>query len=93
MTEESLDTAYNQALYRFTIRAVDVSTDKAQVETTMRGLADDLLAELRKRANLQLGGIVDRVLPFEVTFSWDNGQQTPTRVLEINIDVLENHSI
>lgn len=52
VTEEALDTANNQALYRFTIRAVDVSTDKAQVETTMRGLADDLLAELRKRANM-----------------------------------------
>jgi len=59
----------------------------------MRGLADDLLAELRKRANAQLGGLVDRVLPFDVNFAWDNGQQTPTRVLEINIDVLENHSI
>lgn len=31
-TEESQDTAYNQTLYNFTLRAVDVSTDKVARE-------------------------------------------------------------
>lgn len=92
-TEENLDTATNQALYRFSIRACDVNKDKAQTETTIRSLVDEILAELRKRANIQFGGAVDRVLPFEVSYGWDNGTQTPIRWAEIQIDVLMHHSI
>lgn len=67
-TEESLDTASNQALYSFIIRAIDVNTDKSAMETRMRKLADDILGELRKRAHITFDGTVDRVLPF--TVSW-----------------------
>lgn len=92
-TEEHLDTATNQTLYRFSIRVCDVNKDKAQTETTIRSLVDEILAELRKRGNLQLGGAVDRVLPFEVTFWWENGTQTPMRYAEIQVEVLMHHSI
>lgn len=68
ITEEVLDTDLNQTLYRFTIRAVNVAKDKADVEATMRKLADDFLAELRKRENQTLDGTVDRFLPY--TLSW-----------------------
>lgn len=50
--EESLDTSTNQILYSFVIRAQDVQKDKATMEATMRRLCDDILAELRKRANI-----------------------------------------
>lgn len=87
-----MDTVYNQALYRFIIRACDVNKDKAQLETTIRSLADEILAELRKRANLTFDGTVDRVLPFTVTFGWDNSQQVPLRYVEIGVDVLMNYT-
>jgi len=51
-TEEHLDTATNKALYRFIIRACDVNKDKATTEETIRSLADEILAELRKRAHI-----------------------------------------
>lgn len=92
-TEEHLDTATNQTLYRFVIRACDVNKDKAQTEVTVRSLVDEILAELRKRAHINFGGTVDRVLPFEVTFGWDNGTQTPMRWAEIAVDVLMHYSI
>lgn len=92
-TEEHLDTATNQALYRFSIRVCDVNKDKAQTEETIRSLVDEIMTELRKRAHIQLWGLVDRVLPFEVSFSWENANQTPMRCADIQIDVLAHHSI
>lgn len=53
-TEEHLDTATNQALYRFSIRVCDVNKDKAQTEETIRSLVDEIMTELRKRAHIQL---------------------------------------
>lgn len=92
-TEESLDTSINQTLYRFTIRAVNVADDKVATEATMRKLADDILAELRKRANQTLGGTVDRFLPFSLTWGWENVVTVPNRYFEIRIEVLKHYSI
>lgn len=93
-TEEHLDTATNQTLYRFVVRACDVNKDKAQTETTVRSLVDEVLAELRKREHINFGGTVDRVLPFEVTFGWsENTSQVPMRWAEIEVNVLTHFSI
>jgi hypothetical protein len=75
------------------LRAVDVGKDKTTTETTVQTLADAILAELRKRANITLGGIADRILPFRVSFKWDNNGQTPFRYCEIEIDILVSHNI
>lgn len=92
-TEQSLDTSLNQTLYRFTIRCVTVAKDKVSAEATMRRLADDVMAELRKGANSQLGGTVDRFLPFTLSWGWENGNTVPNRYFEINIEVLKHYSI
>lgn len=93
-TEEILDTSTNKTLYRFWIRAVNVADDKASTETTMRRLADDILAELRKRAHQNLGGTVDNVLPFTLSWWWENTSWTlPSRYFDIRIDVLKHYSI
>ena len=92
-TEEALDTSTNTTLYRFTIRAVNVAKDKATAEATMRKLADDILAELRKRANQTLGGTVDNILPFSLSWGWENGNTVPNRYFEIRLEILKNYSI
>ena len=92
-TEESLDTELNSTLYRFTIRAVNVAEDKVATETTMRKLADDILAELRKRGNQTLSGTVDRFLPFTLTWGYENGQTVPNRYFEIRLEVLKHYPI
>jgi len=91
--EESLDTAFNQTLYKFVIRAVDVNKDKAVMEATMRKLADDILGELRKGANQTFGGTVDRVLPFTVSWGWENTNQLPSRFFEVSVEVLKDFAI
>lgn len=91
--EKALDTSNNVALYRFTIRAVNVTQDKVAGEATMRRLADDILAELRKRANQTLGGTVDRFLPYTLTWGWEGGNTTGNRFFEISIEVLKDYSI
>lgn len=92
-TEESLDTELNSTLYRFTIRAVNVSEDKVATETTMRKLADDLLAELRKRENQTLGGTVDRFLPFSLNWGYESGSTVPNRYFEIRLEILKHYPI
>lgn len=91
--EESLDTAFNQTLYKFVIRAVDVNKDKAVMEATMRKLADDILGELRKGGNQTFGGTVDRVLPFTVSWGWENTNQMPSRFFEVSVEVLKDFAI
>lgn len=90
--EKELDTASNQALYNYTIRATDVYTDKAATEVTMRQLADDILSELRKRVNQNLGGLADRV-HFNTQFYSDTGNGSPVRYFEISVEVMRNFSI
>lgn len=92
-TEQSLDTSMNQTLYRFTIRCVNVAKDKVSAEATMRRLADDVMAELRKGANSQLGGTVDRFLPFTLSWGWENGNTVPNRYFDISIEVLKHYLI
>lgn len=92
-TEDTLDTELNKTLYRFTIRAVNVSEDKVATETTMRKLADDILAELRKRENQTLGGTVDRFLPYTLTWGYENGNTVPNRYFEIQLEILQHYSI
>ena len=72
---------------------MNVADDKVATEATMRKLADDILAELRKRANQTLGGTVDRFLPFSLTWGWENGSTVPNRYFEIKIEVLKHYSI
>ena len=91
--ETFLDTALNQTSYRFLIRAVDVGSDKAQMESTMRKLADDILGELRKEAHETFGGTVDRVEPFTVSFGWESTNQVPSRFFEIQVEVLKHYPI
>ena len=92
--EDELDTASNQTLYSYTIRAVTVAKDKDSMEDTMRQLADDVLAELRKRANQTLAGTADRFLPFTVSWGWSGeGTALPTRYWEIKMDILKDWSI
>lgn len=38
------------------------------MEARMRALADQVLAELRKKSNAHLGGDVERLAPFSVTW-------------------------
>ena len=90
--EKELDTASNQALYNYTIRATDVGKDKASMDITIRQLADDILSELRKRGRQDLGGIADR-LRFSTQFYWDTANGTPLRYVEISVEVLRNFSI
>lgn len=91
--EEALDTAFNLTTYKFIIRAVDVNKDKTTMEATMRRLADDILAELRKQANQTFGGTVDRVLPFTVAWGWDTANQMPSRFFEVSIEVVKDFAI
>lgn len=91
--EEELDTATNQTLYKFVIRAVDASNSKATMEATMRNLCDEILAELRKGAHQTFGGTVDRVLPFNVSWGWETTNTLPSRFFEIEIEVLKNFDI
>lgn len=90
-TEDNLDTAYNQITYTYIIRICDANKDKSTMETTIRAVADDMLAELRKRSNMLLWGVVDRVLPFEVSFGFTN--DTPMRYVDIQIQLLANKAI
>ena len=91
VTEEVLDTRTNKVLYTFVIRACDANTDKADMETNMRGLADDILAELRKRSHLFLDDTVDRILPFQVSWSWGDSQGVQMRIFEIRIEILSHY--
>lgn len=92
-TETTLDTSLNATLYRFTIRAVNVAEDKATTEATMRLLADDILAELRKRVNQELGGTVDNVLPYTLNWGYENGSTVANRYFEIKLECLVHYSI
>ena len=91
MDEDMLDSATNEALYTFVIRACDANKDKATMETNMRGLADDILAELRKRVHLFLDDTADKVLPFKVEWSWTNNGDVPMRVCDIRIQILYHY--
>lgn len=91
--ENVLDTATNETVYKFTIRSVDVNKDKANMEQTMRRLADDILTELRKAANQTFGGTVDRVFPFTVKFSWGMEGNVPSRICEIQVEVSKEFTI
>lgn len=93
MTEEIIDTCTNKALYTFLIRVSDVQKDKTVMELRMRGLCDDILAELRKQANLYLWGTVDNILPFQVVWGWETSSQIPSRYFEITVRVQKLHSI
>jgi len=92
-TEESLDSCNNQTLYQFLIRTIDATKSKVITETVLRTICDRFLTELRKRENITLGGVVDRLLPFEVTWWWDTSNQTPMRYFEISITALCHNSI
>lgn len=90
--EEALDTFNNAANYRFFIRAVDVNKDKAAMEQTMRQLCDEIMAELRKAGHQTLGGTVDRVQPFKISWGWQTQQDLPSRFFEIEIEVMKDIS-
>lgn len=72
---------------------MNVAKDKATAEATMRKLADDILAELRKRGNQTLSGTVDNILPFSLSWGWENGNTVPNRFFEIRLEILKNYSI
>lgn len=91
--ESSLDTMSNQAIYNFVIRVVDVNKDKSAMVVNMRKVVDDIMAELRKREHITLGGTVDRFLPFVVSWGWESTNQVPTRICEIKISVLKDFTI
>ncbi len=91
--EDPLDSANNKALYTFLVRVVDVAKDKTLTEARMRSLADTILVELRKRGNATFGGVADKVFPFKTTWKWETGDKVPARVLEIEINVQQSHSI
>jgi hypothetical protein len=91
--EESLDTAFNLASYKFTIRAVSVDKDKSAMEQTMRKLADDILAELRKRSHQTFDGTVDRVLPFTLSWGYESADGVPSRFFELEVEVLKDFAI
>ena len=63
------------------------------MEENMRQLCDLVLAELRKRENMLLGGIVDRLLPIETEWGWESTNGMPSRFFEINITALKNFQI
>jgi len=52
--ETVLDTITNQDIVPFRIRIVDKNKDIANMEARMRTLADEVLAELRKKTNITL---------------------------------------
>ena len=87
--ETMLDTTTNEVAYRYKIRFIDINADKADMEATMRTLADQVLAELRKSTNELLGGEAVRFLPFKVTWGWDTGNQTPSRFFEVEMEAIE----
>ena len=72
---------------------VDVNKEKSTMEQNMRKLADDILAELRKKAHTTFDGTVDRVLPFTTKWYWDNTGKLPMRYFEIEVEVMQNHNI
>ncbi len=91
--EKALDNQFNITLYRFIIRVVNIGTDKVAVEATLRQLADEIMAELRKRENQTLGGTVDRFLPYTLTWGWEIGNTPGNRFFEINLEVMKDFSI
>ena len=93
MQEDVLDTAWNQATYKYVVRVNDLNEDKADMEQTMRQLADTIMAGLRTSANQTFGGTVDKVLPFMVTWGWETGNTAPIRYFEITITVVKEFSI
>lgn len=91
MHEEILDTVDNLATYTFLLRVIDIANDREATEANMRGLADDIMAELRKKTNLYLWGAYN-ILPFTLSWKWESGSSTPIRVCEITVQVQKSFS-
>jgi hypothetical protein len=67
---------------------MDQNLQVAIMEDRMRTLCDDILAELRKKANQTITAKGLRILPFSVTWGWSDGQ-LPTRIFEILVECQE----
>jgi len=79
--ETVLDTITNQDIVPFRIRIVDKNKDIANMEARMRTLADEVLAELRKKTNITLNWATLN-MTFTVTWGWLDDEQ-PMRTFEI----------
>lgn len=91
--ENILDTASNEIIYWFVIRIIDTNKDIANMETRMRTLVDNVLAELRKKINLTLSWSVIKFLPFTINWGWYDWPQFPVRVCEIKVSIVETFNI
>ena len=79
--ETVLDTVNNQDDISFRIRVVDKNKSVALMEARMRTLCDAIIAELRKKTNITLGGTICN-MTFNITWGWLDDEQ-PMRTFEI----------
>jgi hypothetical protein len=75
----------------FRIRIVDKNRDVANMEARMRTLIDNIIAELRKKSNITLGGLICN-MTFEITWGWLDDDQ-PMRTCEITCKCLTTNTI
>ena len=90
-TEIVLDTITNQDNIPFRIRVVDKNKDQANMEARMRLLADQILAELRKKENITLGWTICN-MTFAINWGWLDDEQ-PMRTFEITCNTTSINSI
>jgi len=91
IVEIPLDTVTNMDTVPFRIRVVDKNKSVESMEARMRTLADELLAELRKRENITLNWTVCNI-NFGVTWGWLDDQQ-PMRTFDIICTCTATNSI
>lgn len=86
--ETILDTATNQGIYSFIVRAYDQNTDIENMEARMRTLCDWLMTDLR---GMPLDNTVSRLV-MNVKWGWTDDEQ-PLRTFEIQCDCLSLNSV
>jgi len=91
VTEWVLDTVTNIDTLPFRIRVVDKNKDLANMEARMRTLADDILAELRKKENITLWWNACN-MTFTIGWGWIDDSQ-PMRIFDITCIVTVTNSI
>ena len=89
--ETVLDTVTNMDVIPFRVRVVDKNKNVATMESRMRTLADEIIAELRKKENITLNGSVCN-MTFWITWGWMDDQQ-PMRTFEIVCTVTTTNTI
>ena len=90
-TEVVLDTVTNMDTIPFRIRVVDKNKNVETMEARMRLLADNIIAELRKKENITLNWTACN-MTFWIVWGWLDDQQ-PMRTFDITCTVTTTNTI